>query len=249
MRTARTQERAGCFDRKLSKLLTFVNQQTDEWRSLSPDGEWFFRQRLPENSRRRRLDLGRESGAKVKRLRNKIFMDWDIQIFHLINGLAGHWSWLDETMKAISDPSSYFVPGFLIFAYWLWKYRRQAVIQAALLSLLVIGVDLIGAQIKQRSARPRPCLALQHVKAITGCGDAFSFPSNHAANSAAVTAFLQSLYPRVGWIAWPLVVLIGVSRIYTGAHYASDVVGGWLLGACMAWGFAALLRRIRKQNG
>ncbi|MBF8254432.1 MAG: putative Undecaprenyl-diphosphatase, partial [Deltaproteobacteria bacterium] len=86
-------------------------------------------------------------------------MDWDISLFRAINELAGAWPWLNDAMKAISDPGSYFLPGSLIFGYWLWKYRRQAVIQAALLSLLVVGVDLIGAQIKQRIARPRPCRA------------------------------------------------------------------------------------------
>ena len=175
-------------------------------------------------------------------------MDWDISLFRAVNDVAGKWPWLDFAMKAISDPGSYFVPGFLIFGYWLWKYRRQAALQSVLLSLLLVGTDLIGAQIKQWSARPRPCHALQDVDAMTGCGEAFSFPSNHAVNSAAGTVFLRSFYPRITWIAWPLVILIGVSRVYTGAHYASDVVGGWLLGAGMAWAFAALLRRIRKQN-
>jgi len=175
-------------------------------------------------------------------------MDWDISLFRAINELAGEWLWLDGTMKALSDPSSYFVPGFLIFVYWLWKYRRRAVIQAALLSLLVVGVDLIGAQVKQRIARPRPCRALEKVETIMGCGEAFSFPSNHAVNSAALAVFLRSFYPRVTWIAAPLVIVIGVSRIYVGAHYASDVVVGWLLGGGMAWGFVALLRWTRKQK-
>lgn len=175
-------------------------------------------------------------------------MDWDISLFRAINELAGEWPWLDDAMKAISDPTSYFLPGSLIFGFWLWKYRRQAVIQAALLALLVLVVDLIGAQIKQRIARPRPCRELQNVRALMGCGEAFGFPSNHAVNSAAGTVFLQSFYPRITWIASPLVILIGVSRIYVGAHYASDVGGGWLLGASMAWAFAALLRRIRRQN-
>jgi len=181
-------------------------------------------------------------------MRQAIFMEWDNQLFLLINGLAGRWPWLDGVMKALSDPGSYFVPGFVIFGYWLWKYRRQAIIQAALLSLLVVGVDLIGAQIKKGIARPRPCRALENVEAIMGCGEAFSFPSNHAVNSAAGTIFLQSFYPRITWIASPLVILIGVSRVYTGAHYASDVGGGWLLGAGMAWAFVALLRRLRKRN-
>ncbi len=174
-------------------------------------------------------------------------MEWDNHLFLLINGLAGHWPWLDGTMKALSDPGSYFAPGFLIFGYWLWKYRRQAVIQSVLLSLLVVGVDLIGAQIKQQIARPRPCRTLEKVETIMGCGEAFSFPSNHAVNSAAIAVFLRSFYPRITWMASPLVILIGVSRIYVGAHYASDVGGGWLLGAGMAWGFVAFFHWLQKR--
>ncbi|MFO0733789.1 MAG: phosphatase PAP2 family protein [Nitrospiraceae bacterium] len=82
-----------------------------------------------------------------------------------------------------------------------------------------------------------PCLTLQNVHALLGCGKAFSFPSNHAVNTAAAAAFFQVLYPRSGWISWPLVAAIG-SRI--GAHYLSDVMGGWVIGRAIGAGVAAL---------
>lgn len=75
-----------------------------------------------------------------------------------------------------------------------------------------------------------------------------SFPSGHTAGSTlaygVLAILLWSLLPRkyaligAGLIGL-LVVLVGISRVYLGAHYPSDVVAGWLLGVigigCMVW--------------
>lgn len=66
----------------------------------------------------------------------------------------------------------------------------------------------------------------------------YSFPSGHAAGalvSYGLAAFvIATRWPELAVVAWmaALVVsfVIGISRIYLGAHYPSDVVGGWLIG-------------------
>ncbi len=104
--------------------------------------------------------------------------------------------------------------------------------------LLVIFVaattDLLGARVlKPGFQRPRPCVAMQ--LDVERCSkNSWSFPSNHAASTAAVASAMAS--PALGAVS----LLTGISRVILGQHYPSDVAAGWLLGA----GLGALMRRL-----
>lgn len=168
-------------------------------------------------------------------------MNWDIALFEAINGLAGRSEWLDWLMAQLGHPKFFLLPGLLAFGYWMWVRRVEAALAGPVLVTSVALGDLLGAQVKWLVGRLRPCQVLPAVHDLAGCGATYSFPSNHALNTAAAAAFLHVLYPVTGWISWPLVLLIGVSRVYVGGHYLTDVLGGWVIGGVLGAGAALLL--------
>ena len=159
-------------------------------------------------------------------------MMWDESLFLAINGLAGRSAAADYLFLQLGNRNTLYLPGACAIAYWLWSNRREALLGGPVLGAAVGLTDFFGGQLKWVFERVRPCRALTEAVKIepSGCGGLFSFPSNHAANTAALAAFLQVLYPRSGWITWPIVALVGFSRVFIGAHYVTDVLGGWVLG-------------------
>lgn len=166
----------------------------------------------------------------------------DEAIFRVINGLAGEFSILDWIMYESSQENNLLIPLILALGYWCWMNWAQARWGIPCLGL-VIGIgDFLGGQIKWLIARPRPCQVLSQVHELVGCGGTFSMPSNHAVNSSAAVGFLVVLYPSLGWVLWPVLGLIGLSRVYLGAHYPTDVILGWAIGLVLGGGLAILLK-------
>lgn len=168
-------------------------------------------------------------------------MNWDESLFRAINGLAGQSPFLDWLALTLSSSGNLWAPGILLFGYWLWLSWREALVGAPALAGSIGLMDFVGAQIKHLVARPRPCMIFSDIHHVEACGKVFGFPSNHAINTATAAAFFQVLYPKSGWISWPLVLLVGLARVFIGAHYVTDVVGGWVIGGVCGAGVAWLL--------
>jgi undecaprenyl-diphosphatase len=129
--------------------------------------------------------------------------------------------------------------------------RRRA---AVFVAVAVCGSATLSAILKAAFERPRPEL-VPHLVYVTSS----SFPSGHAMLSAAVYLSLGALIARLERstlvrayvLVWAvgIVVLVGVSRVYLGVHWPSDVLAGWAAGAAWAslcWGSAAWLERREK---
>ena len=85
--------------------------------------------------------------------------------------------------------------------------------------------------LKAAFAFHRPYIDLSDVHLRVGKGSPFGTASAHSANMAATAFIFTAMLGRWGW-AWIVIAfLVGLSRIYVGAHYPSQVLLGWLCGA------------------
>jgi undecaprenyl-diphosphatase len=106
--------------------------------------------------------------------------------------------------------------------------------QAMLLAIGGLGAEVFSALLKLLFHRPRPVLFFDLTRAQN-----YSFPSGHAFVGTVfyglLAAILIGVYPRrrltILAATAIVILLIGISRVYLGYHYPSDVLGGW---ACAA---------------
>lgn len=112
------------------------------------------------------------------------------------------------------------------------KTRRVGVL--ALVSLLFSAL-IDNVILKNVVARTRPYEVIEGLTSLVGVQKDYSFPSGHtgSAFAAAVVMFL-GLPKKCGIPILVFACLMGLSRLYVGVHYPSDVLGGALIGTGIA---------------
>ena len=125
---------------------------------------------------------------------------------------------------------------FLAAAVLLLCFRRTR--RAGVLALAAIAVGFVCTNLilKNLIARPRPWLDVAGLTYLVIEKDPSSFPSGHTCAAFAFAGGVWRGAPRrwMGWTALVLAVLMGLSRLYVGVHYPSDVLAGALVGALSA---------------
>jgi membrane-associated phospholipid phosphatase len=156
--------------------------------------------------------------------------------------------WLTEVVVGITDlASTGAVFGLTVLAVAVLAALRHWR-GAIALALSVLATQAVVAIVKALVTRPRP----EEELALTD-PSGYSFPSGHSASAVALyvtlalvaatlwkTRWRPVLYVAAGMLA----VAIGLSRIYLGAHYPTDVLAGWLTGGILVTASWALCSRL-----
>lgn len=162
--------------------------------------------------------------------------------------------WLKIIAEDITALGSATVLGLAVLAVVGFLVLQGLYKNAAFVFLASVGGWFLNDLLKSMFARPRPSI-VPHLREVWS----LSFPSGHALTSAVVYLTLGVLLMRVAerplvkWyciaIAMAATLLVGVSRVFLGVHYPTDVMGGWLIGLCWALVFWLVERALERRAG
>lgn len=165
--------------------------------------------------------------------------------------------WLEGAMRDITSLGSTSVLVLIVAAAVLHLLLVGKPKTALFVFVAVVGGQVLSSLLKFGINRPRPDL-VSHLVDETS----LSFPSGHAMLSAVTYLTLGSLAARflpghttriyVLSLAVLVTLMIGVSRVYLGVHWPSDVLAGWCAGfawAMLCWLAARLWQRWRGDGG
>ncbi|HYH04910.1 MAG TPA: phosphatase PAP2 family protein [Bacillota bacterium] len=165
--------------------------------------------------------------------------------------IAWRTGWLTSLMRAITElGSTGGVVGVALGIIVICLYFRKR-LEALTFGLTVLGAFLTSEWLKGVFKRARPPLPW------LGSATNYSFPSGHSLVTLALYGSLaylvvRNLKPsrlRSVMIAVLLLIpfLVGISRIYLGVHYPSDVLAGWILAVVWIGGSVFVMKAVRSR--
>ncbi|MFF2962584.1 phosphatase PAP2 family protein [Streptomyces sp. NPDC057963] len=158
------------------------------------------------------------------------------------NRILTDWAWDPWTMRALITVA--------VVVLW-WRGARALAMWVAATSVLssLLQQGLKSAVGRERPQWPNPVDSAHYA----------AFPSGHAMTATVSCGLLLWLLRRHGagtrvWraalvVAWVSVIGVGVTRLYLGVHWLSDVLGGWLLGAALVGFSIAGFARYEARGG
>jgi undecaprenyl-diphosphatase len=164
----------------------------------------------------------------------------DLKLFRAINWLSGRNLIVDNIMILISNKMRY----VFLFIIVAMLFRKKKVTIEAVMSIL--ATLFMHFLIKLFYFKPRPFIHRKVGILIPSKLDS-TFPSKHTLLTFAVSTIVLFYYRFLGFIMLGLSFLTGVSRIWVGHHYPSDILGSSILGSLTSLVFHKIVQRKEKK--
>jgi undecaprenyl-diphosphatase len=168
----------------------------------------------------------------------------DSSIFLQINSM--HTPWWDTAMLFITRKETWIPFYFMLMIVIFRNYGKKGWIVLLFLLLGIVACDQFSNWIKELTHRLRPGHdpALQNLAHIVlRKGGLYGFVSSHASNTFFVLTLTGLIFRRYlsFWPVFTWALFISWSRIYTGAHFPLDILGGWAIGILFGFIFYKLV--------
>lgn len=184
----------------------------------------------------------------AREVQEKETMGFDKHVLLMIHEHAT--PFLNSFVMHTTDIGSPLVSAFAALCIGLYLAYKKQVYRFLVLAGSMVGAAGLAFIIKSVIERPRP--DLWHHMLIHETG--FSFISGHATMSMALATSLVALLWRTKWRWWTVclgaiyVAYVGFSRLYLGAHYPTDVIGGWIVAFAWVLMVVLVLRMLFNEN-
>jgi len=152
-------------------------------------------------------------------------------------------AWLEPALLDLTSIGGPVVLGLVVFAVAGFLALQTRYRTALVILVTAASGELANFAMKNLFARPRPDV-VPHLRDVVST----SFPSGHAMESAIIYLTLGAMLMRLAErrltkiycmaMAVMVTLLVGISRVYLGVHYPTDVIGGWTFGfvwASICW--------------
>ncbi|WP_148135540.1 phosphatase PAP2 family protein [Candidatus Formimonas warabiya] len=160
----------------------------------------------------------------------QLILSWDLFLFRFINR-KWRCSLLDRLMPRMTHLGG--LRASILICLALLFFSRETLGKEVVYAM--VGSQIVVQAAKKILPRRRPFLTVPETNIWQPLIlKDYSFPSGHTAASFSLSAVVALYFPLLTPFVLPLAALIGISRIYLGLHYPSDVIMGALLGTISA---------------
>ena len=152
----------------------------------------------------------------------------DIYLLKMINN-----SWNCKTLDFIMPAMTYLGSFSFMFIFCTAAFLLSNALLSTIAVKAMISVTLstgIGKILKVSVTRLRPFINIPNLNIKKISIDKYSFPSGHTAAAFSLAVIIALYFPIFGFITIPLAFCVGISRMYIGVHYPTDVIVGMFIG-------------------